>query len=934
MAAKVVRTKINRRLQGSLQLVATKLSPPNMGHATLPRNHHASCFIDDPSARLIMLQAPAGFGKTTLMTQYWSRLRSQRVPCGWLTLDQSDNDMRCFMAYLIGMLGKSLLIPEGQARLLLGGDGKVPNSTGSLVVNVLDRLSRNIDPCVIFLDDMEIVANPEVSDFVTRLIELSHPNVRFVIASRSIPKIGLGRLRLQGGLREIGPEILRFKEAETTSFVVSRLGGARLDERDIHELHHRTEGWPAALQLACLSLEERADAKGFVHSFSGRNGDLAEYLAEDVLERQPENVRDVLLATSLFRRFNGPLCEAVTGQDDAIGVLSQLETAGMFLRRIETGDSGSWLEYHSLFSEFLRGQLLLRHPNRIPVIYQKASQWYESQGFIVDAADYARRAGDLTRSVSLFESIAMSLIHQGMLNTVIAYAEGLPHNQLENHSRLYLAYIWALAFERRFDTAWGALRRFASSPAFCKALDPEIRDNYLTLESMIPACSDDFGTVERRAFSALKQMSRTDTFEHGALANVAAHCRMARGEFSLARETLAAAQASHSAAGSLFGQIFSQMLHGLADLSELHLRNATDRLRGAFEQAHEAVGTSSRSGAVVAGFLADALYETNDIAGARLALQDYLPLIAESGIPDAVITSYCTLARIQWLENDDAGALATLADGKTVGFRRALPRVVNTLRWEIGRFKFLQGERVEAERCIREIDEDDPLGSHEPGLMTPPETLVRDIASLRMALWQGRAARAAGKLPQLIRDARRRRFPRRLLKLQLLYALALGNENDHSGAVSAVAEALLMGTNQGFVRIYLDEGPLVMNLVRAARSRLLAISPPERAEAVGRRWEELVTMAAHDRVASSIAFESGLTCGANIREESLTEAATMREVEILEFLSHGLSNREIARRMVISETTVKWHLRNIFGKLHASNRTEAVFSARRRHLIA
>jgi LuxR family maltose regulon positive regulatory protein len=931
MSSRSDRGRTSRRPEDPLHLVATKLSPPSIGVQILERDRLGAILSGDPSIRLLLLRAPAGFGKTTLMTQCWERFRSQALPCAWLTLDQADNDIRCFIAHLMSSLNQSALVPQRGARLLMGGDHRVPVPTGNLQASVLDRLSNNVQPGVVFFDDMETVSDPEISDFVERLIDLSHPNLRFVIASRSIPKIGLGRLRLRGCLQEIGPEILRFKEGETKSFVLLRLG-AKLDEREVCELHKRTEGWPAALQLACLSLEERADPKLFVHSFSGLNGDLAEYLAEDVLERQPENVRDLLLATSLFPRFNGSLCEAVTKQTDSASTLAHLETAGMFLRRIETGDEGGWFQYHSLFSEFLRGQLQLRHPDRVPGIFKAASLWFENKGMMVDAANYARRAGDRLRSVALFESVAMGLIHQGMLNTVISYVEELPQELLAPHPRLHLAYIWALAFERRFETAWGALRKFSAGKTLLESREPEIQDNYLTLESMIPANADDFVTVERRVFAALKQMSRTDTFEYGALANVAGHCRMARGEFDLARETFSAARASHGAAGSLFGFIFSEMLQGVANHSELRLRSASDRLRGAFEQAHGATESCSHSGAVVAGFLAEALYETNDVAGARAALQDYLPFIAESGIPDAVIVSYLTLARIEWLDGKDQEALLLLAKAEGLGFKRALPRVVNTIRWEIARLRFLQGQSAEADRRSNEID-DSELRVRQAELMTPPEALTRDIAPLRLAIWQGRTAGVADRLLRLGHEARRRGFRRRLLKLQLLYAVALSKENDHTGAVNAVAEALWMGLNEGFVRTYLDEGPPVMNLVRAARLRLQTLATPKHAEATIRRWEELVKNAAHDRAASCVALEDGVTVERGHDRNELMEVITGREIEILEFLSKGLSNRDIASQLVISETTVKWHLRNIFAKLQAANRTEAVFSARRRHVI-
>lgn len=909
--------------------ISTKLSPPRMGTEVIRRERFDHRIADDPAIRLAVVCGPAGFGKTTLMLQWWDLLRARNWLCGWLTLDAGDNDFSRFLTHLLGALNCDLPMLDDCVVQLLSAERAVGRHR--ILAQLLDYLDRTGRPAAMFLDEFETVTNPEVCTLLRGLIDGSASKLRFIVGTRSVLKLGQARLRMSGGLLEVGSEDLRFQCVETKAFVAKRLG-KHLAQGDVAELHRRTDGWAAALQVACLLLHERNDARDLVRSFSSRQGDLADYLAEDVLERQSAAVRDFLLATSVLTHLTGSLCDAVTGQSTGDQRLAELQAAGMFLRRIDTDGSLVWYSYHNLFAEFLQAQLALRLPHRIKSIHRAAADWFCKHGRPTEAAQHARQAGDIDRALALIDLVAMDYIHQGWLNVVIGWAEDLKHDDLVRYPQLYLAYIWALSFARRYDTARATMERLQSCTRELDHWPPEVRDGLIAFDVLIPAIADDFVTVRQRVFEALRKMSSDATFEYGVVSNVAAHCRMAQGEFSLARDTLAKARASLADANSSFGMAYARTLEGITYVSELHLRRGQELLRGALEQACAKSWGCNHSSAVAAGFLAETLYEANQIDVAHDVLQPHLALIAEAGIPDAVANAFLTMARIRFVQGDQDEALALLEEGESVGFRRRMERVINSLRWELIRFAQLRGNFYEADRLASTIDQTAVRKLH-GDLLFPVEALVRDVGETRVAISTGQVRELKARLHGLSAQAGRQGFRRRKLKLDVLYAIALSMDGDHVAALRVMTVALQAGVSEGFVRTYLDEGPVAFDLIRRCRAQLFKSVAKQELDLVSANYDRLLKVGEEDCIACNPWLARPSPDRGVGEAGTLLGDITEREIEVLEFLSIGFSNRDIAGRLAVSETTVKWHLRNIFGKLGVANRTQAVFSARQANLI-
>jgi LuxR family maltose regulon positive regulatory protein len=885
----------------------------------------------DSAVDLAIVCAPAGFGKTTLMLQWRDLLAAEGWRCHWLSLDEGDNDLARFMRYLLAALGISLPALEDQAANLMSGNIK-PTSE-AILLHIADHLARSPAPTALFVDEFETSTNPDIAGFLRRLVDLGRGRLKVAVASRSIPKLGQARLRVAGRIVEIGADDLRFDLPETRAFVSDRLATG-LVAAEISELHSRTVGWAAALQLACLSLAGRNDVRSFVSRFSGQDRDLADYLAEAVLERQTPAVQDFLTATSALDIFSGSLCDAVTGMSDGADRLVELEAAGLFLRRIDTGGPEPWYSYHKLFADFLRSQLLRRYPERVAGIHRAASEWFAARGTVAEAAWHARAAGDLDRALGLIDHVAMEEIFQGRLKAILDWAEDLPYERLIHHPRLCLAYIWALSFARRYDAAGNLLQRLQGRDSPAATWPEDVRDGLLAFEALIPALGDDFATVRSRIADALRRLSLRRTFEHGVIANVAAHWHINQGEFGMAHEVLAEAKASHAEANSLFGMSYSRMLEGVALVSELHLERGIECLRSAFDDARGAVRGYSYSSSVAAGFLAEALYEINDLDGAALALDGHLQLIAESGIADVVAAAFLTMVRIRLAHGDEAGALYFLEEAEVSAHRRKFARVVNTIRWERVRLAQIAGNATEADRIAASIDETAVRRLY-GGILGPVEGLRRDIAPIRLAIAQHRLDGLRTRLRSLLNEVTRNRLPRRKLKLDMLLAMVHYLEGNRPAATVSMCEALRLGLGKGVMRSYLDEGPLAFEIIGLCREPLLSSAVPSEAGLLKGRFEALMALgecgplgvSPKDAAADEARLGHGAADGAD------HAAITEREIEILGILSLGLSNRDIAERLTVSETTVKWHLRNIFDKLGAANRTQAVFSARRANLI-
>ncbi len=886
-------------------LVSTKFARPQTAAGTLLRSRLDLCADDVQATRLAIVRAPAGFGKTTLLRRWWEQLAASGHDCTWLTLDRYDNDPQRLATYLGAALHAAPLRTDREA----------------FRAGVAASLGAAVDRTALFLDDAENLVAEEALDVLRTLVELTGPKLVLVLATRAHHRLGQARLRANAALLEIGADDLRYAPNETYAVLERRLG-TTLDDAAITHLHRRTDGWPAGIQLASLSLADRHDANARVRTFCGTDDQLAEYFAEDLLARLPDDLRTFILCTAHLERLNGPLCDAVTGRTDGDRTLAHLEATGLFLRRIETQRNPAWYRYHSLFAEYLRGQRGRLGERRVVEIHRAACAWFHAHGDTFEAAEHALSAGDPQAAAALIEPTAMSYIERGQLNTVIAWAERLPVSALERSHTLSLAYLWAISFVRHSETPGAMLERLERFEHRAAGTATHLDDHLAILKAVNFSFADDWQAMRRIAFDAWSRPMDERSWEFGVLANVVAHCHCMSGEFASARAALARGRPSLEGSGRSFSLAYAAMLDGMSYFAELHVETATAHLRDCLP-TEPTSRDATHPEAVAGALLAEALYERNQLEEARVVLERNLSLVAEAGIPDLVIIAHLTLARIAFLRGDDAAAHTLLEQGQRIGFRRCTPRLVESFRYEVKRFLLLTGNAAEAIGYMGPR----PLGLAENGAIMPvAEQMIRDIAPARLALLDGNADGLADRLGHFAARARDCNLPRRALTLGVLEAIALDGEGHRGKAVERMAGVLRAGLTRGFVRTFLDEGPHALQLARAAAPALERSVRRDERRRLAERLDALLLAASNDRFANAETPEN--------RGRAGPDALTAREVELISCLAEGLSNRDLGARLALSETTVKWHLRNIYGKLGVANRTEAVFHARRAELIS
>lgn len=894
--------------------IPAKFSPPGLGAPMIRRKRLERDIVARPGLRLATVRGPAGFGKTTLLVRWHQLLAEAGWRPAWITLDEFDNDPQRLLSGLAIALGMA----AGFAGDVVDGN-RIPPAGRTALPLLLDRLAASGAPVALFLDDFDALIEEDSVTLIRSFIRLAGPGCLVVVASRRWPDIGQMRLRLTDAWLDVPPDSMRFERQETTSLLEDRFAGT-LSAADIGLLHDKTEGWPAALQLACVSIGAAEAVDPFLESFARSSGDLARYVAENVLDRQSEGLRDFLLVAAVPTLLNGALCDAITAGNDSARLLADLEASGLFLRRLDTGDETAWYRFHALFREFLIREIDRRQPGGRRRIALAAAGWFAGQGLYDEAADHARLAGDPDAAAAYLEQIAMSHIRSGHLGTVIRAVEALGAIDLGRYPRLFVAYLWAISFARSPKTALGHLDGFRARCGVAAGPGSYLADSFTCLEFLIAGLTDDLLKIRRQGPTALAKVSRANAFEYGTLANAVAHSFIASGDFGLARETLAAARATLDSDDHVFGIVYTHMLEGVSYLGELRLETATAALRTGLDLALARNRTLNDASAVAAAFLADALYEANELDQACDALALHLPIIAESGLPEAITLAYTVSARLALLRHDDSEADRLLYEAEAIGIRRHSRLVVSATRWELVRLAQLAGDEREAARLAGELGLANEVPTEER-LFPPAEALVIDIAAARHQLWRGTDAAFSGEIYGLMTQAARRGLKRRHLLLGILYAMALEAENQHTRAVKQMAQMLLAGLRHGFVRSFLDEGQRAMGLIRAAEADLLEPLVGREQEAIGRRYRALLEAASADRLALH-------PPRSRTTVEPAGEKLTLREIEILGCLERGLTNRELADCLHLSETTVKWHLRNIFGKLGVGNRTEAVFSAR------
>ncbi len=895
-------------------LVASKLVPPASGPTTLARPQLVQGMLDASAARLILIRAAAGFGKTTLMQQYAAQCAARQRGTAWLRVDSGDNDLQRFLVHLDAGL-QSLHCRRKAAR------PAAPASEPAgpwLAHRIIEQVVGAVLPFSILLDDFEALQSASVLNFVQQLVEAMPPCGTLVIASRVTPEIGLGRIRARGHLLEIHPAQLRFTLEEATALIRERCQ-LPLRDNEIATLHRCTEGWATAIYLATLSLQTRTDHAAFVASFSGTNLELAEYLAEDILAQQSEACRTFLLETSVLGQLSAPLCDAVTGRQDSRAMIDYLERANLLLFPLD-GDR-TWYRYHQLFASFLQHRLDLQQPGRATALHRAAARWYLEQDRPVPAVDHLLQAGLHDEALPEIARQADALLAAGRVRLLVRWLDQIHPEALARYPRLRLARAWALLLNRRYPDALHAVESIQAE------LDDSAGSQRLAVEAETIRCvllvmTDQVEACRQASMGQINRLGPDDLFQYCILANSLAYSQICTHRYDDARSVLSRAIQRGANERSVFMRSIADCLEGIIDLVQGRLGNALARFHTASTRTwDDARGDITGDKPAIDTSWALALYENDALDEMARLLADALPYTKANGPPDSVIGCHVLSARLALLRGDKEQWLRVLAELEQLGQQVNAERSVCSAWLERARVATLEGRLEAAEQALRAVDlyggwEALDTAGHASDIDRP------SIARRRLEIAQGQHARALAALDTAIAAATAHQRYWRLIKLRLLRAAALDGLARRDDALQEITEALRLASHEGFLRTFLDEGDRVAALVRTwasahqAQAAGLGIAP------------QFVTRLLGKLPGAPIGYDADPALVAG-----LSDSLTARELEVLQMLSAGLRNRAIAERLFLSELTVKSHLRKINTKLGAQNRTEAVAIGRARGLI-
>jgi LuxR family maltose regulon positive regulatory protein len=400
--------------------------------------------------KLTLISAPAGFGKTTLVSAW---VAACQRPTAWLSLDEGDNDPTRFLAYLVAAL-HTIAPNVGEGVLAVLQSPQSP-PTESILTALLNEIATIPDNFVLVLDDYHVIEATPVDTALTFLLEHLPPQMHLLIATREDPQLPLARLRARGQLTELRAADLRFTPDEAAEFL-KEVMGLNLSAEEIAALETRTEGWIAGLQMAALSMQGRADATSFIKSFTGIHHFVLDYLVEEVLQRQPDRIRSFLLQTSILDRLSGPLCDAVTGEEDGRGMLEALERGNLFV--VPLDDERQWYRYHHLFADVLQARSIEEQSNQDPPLHRRASEWYEQNGLRADAIRHALAAEDFERAAGLVELAWPAMRRSRQEATLLGWVKALPDELVRARPVLSVVYAWALLDGGELEAAEARLR--------------------------------------------------------------------------------------------------------------------------------------------------------------------------------------------------------------------------------------------------------------------------------------------------------------------------------------------------------------------------------------------------------------------------------------------------------------------------------------------
>ena len=878
-------------------LLTTKLYIPPVRPELVSRPRLIERLNAELHRKLILISAPAGFGKTTLLSDW---LGQREGPVAWLSLDEGDNDPAQFWAYLIAAL-QTIHKGIGEAALEALVSPQPPHIE-ALLTGLINEIAGIPDLSALVLDDFHVITDQQVNDEVIFFLDSMPPQMHLILSTRTDPPWPLARFRARREMTELRADDLRFTAKEAAAFL-NKVMSLDLSPDDVAVLEDRTEGWIAGLQMAALSMRGREDVSGFIRAFSGSHRFILDYLVEEVLDQQSPAIREFLLRTCILGRMTAPLCDVVTGGTDSQTMLAQLEQANLFL--VPLDDERRWYRYHRLFSELLRNQLALIHPDQMPVLHQRASEWFEEKGFTEETIAHAFAARDYERVARLVEKYAQDMLHQSKYNILSLWIEALPDELVQKRPWLCIYQSWTRHWSGMREGGEDCLNnaeRALASLSFLSEKERRILSGYIaTVRAHYALTGEEIPRVIEQAQKALRLLPEEDYFTRGTAAIALGGAYWGMGDASSAEQAFAECAVNALKGGYRYRASSALCYVGMQQVKQARLLKAKETFHEALALSQGPGGSRFPNAGYPLAKLGELACEWNDLERAWRDTNDGVELCTQLGHVDLMAEAYVALARVQLVRRDFAGVKDTL--------RRAdrLSRETKLDPWALC---WLDDCRLRLWLSTDKLDEA-LRWAEMSGLRVDGEldyhhdlhhiNLARVLAAQGMRQPSGpHLSEALDLLARLLEAAEKAGWIHKEIKILILQALVLRAAGDSEGALAALSRALTLAEAGGYMRTFVDEGAPMGELLRQAAARGIR---------VGYAGKLLAAL-------EEETDERGMT--------ELIEPLSGREMEVLRILTTPLSIPEIAQELVISVHTVRSHVKSIYRKLDVHRRRDAV----------
>lgn len=862
----------------------------------------------DGTLSAVVVCAPAGYGKSTLMGSWHESLTAQGVACGWLSLDPDDDDPARLMRHLVAAFQRvDPRIGRGvKGELAANVAGNARPALESLAAD-LARLERR---AVLFLDDLQFLGAPEALELIDWLINYSPRQCQYVLGGRAEPGLRLGSLRVRGRLAEYGVRELHFSAEESAQFMQSRLGPVLAPEQ-MQKLLARTEGWPAAMELAALALRSEADHSRVLQSFAGSDRDVVEYLSEAVLDRLDARTRGFIMRLAHFDRFDAALAHAATGEPSAAALLAAVRAGNLFLLPLDR--AGQWFRFHHLAAEFLR-ERFRREGGDAGAVLMRGARWLYGNGHAEEGINAAIRAGaweTATRWVA--ESVEELIYRRGYHQTILRWMQRLPAEWVDRFPTIRIHYAFVLAFTPRQQEVEAQVHRLqAIHTALSQApdADPQLVEQIaseIELQQVLSlGLRDDGHRARAEALAWLERWPDAPLLRRGTVGNVLSFGLKTASDIDAGLEWNAKVRGWLYQVQGWYSLSWTDYLAALLHMKRGACFEARRICEGGLALLQEKVAGEPAHAAMFHTVLAMVAYEFDELDRAHGHLELCMPRVMEYGQADAVLMAFLTSARLQRVRRGEEAGMERLHEGQELGAQRGFPRVAVTLAaeecgWHSRAGRFDEARRVAARHGFDALD-----SSGQSSLRGEKAILVASRFLIRRA-----PREVLGAVGGAIARCRELGLYRRWVELLLIQAIAHKEDGALDQAVNCVREALVIAAPRNYYRTLLDEAVDISSLL-------------ERIDPATLRNSEAGPLAR--RLRQAMSESAGPTRRA--AAPKLAEDLSRREVIILKRLESELSNKEIASAIFISEGTLKWHLNNIYGKLGVKNRSGAVVRAR------